>query len=545
MSGRSIQFPEKDKPLKEDVSELGGLVGRVLREQCGEEFFALVEEARLAAIEGRRLPDDAEQPLKQVLNDLAPERAALLVRGFSTYFQIVNLAERVHRIRRRREYMRGSSEDQPESIEWAMKQLKAQGQKEEQLRALLDDMLIEPVFTAHPTEATRRSLLEKQQVIAKQLIRKLDPTLTIPERRAILAQIRSEITSAWQTEEHPSDRITVADERDNVLFFLTQILYRIAPPYFENLQQSFADVFPRADKLDPPAVLRFNSWVGGDMDGNPNVSAATIEESLQRHRRAIIHRYHTDVVELSWRLSQSTTQIQIDEVITQRIELYREMVGDRLVMVHPRHENMHYRRFLRLVAARLQATLDGHAAAYQGPEEFLSDIQSVADSLEQNKGEHAGLFGVTRLLRRINTFGFHLATLDIRQDSLVFREAIAQGLGVDDWLELSAEARTARLTDALDQGEKPLESAVNSDKSSLTDSLAVFATVQRCRKMYGAKAIGPCVISMAQDADDVLSVLLLAKWAGLVDEDGVIPTAIKMAGSWQLAGRYSKANALL
>ncbi len=514
MAGRTIQFPSKDKPLKDDVSELGGLVGRVLREQCGDEFFALVEKARNAAIEGRQLDDHAEQPLGKVLDGLDPVAAARLVRGFSSYFQIVNLAERVHRIRRRREYLSSPQEPQPESIEWAMRELKKNGVSEESLRASLQDLVIEPVFTAHPTEATRRSLLEKQQHIARQLIRNLDSTITVPERRAIMLQIRGEITAAWQTEEHPSDRVTVSDERDNVLFFLTQILYRVASPYYENLQQSFSDVFPNSEPLAPASVLRFSSWVGGDMDGNPNVTARTIEESLERHRKAIVRRYYDDVMELSWRLSQSASRVAMDADIVERIMFYREILGDRLSNVHPRHETMFYRRFLRLIAGRLQATLDGHAAGYTGPNEFQSDIQLVANSLSTNKGEHAGLFLVNRLLGKIRTFGFHLATLDVRQDSLVYREAIGAGLGIDNWLEKSAAERTSLVSLALEQNTP----AADVDSKALNDSIDVFSTIRTCRKKYGRKAIGPCVISMAQDADDVLSVLLLAQWAGFKQE---------------------------
>lgn len=510
MTGRSIQFPSKHKPLKDDVSELGSLVGEVLREQCGDEFFALVERARKAAIRGRQIDDHAEQPLGAVLDGLDPDTAEQLVRGFSSYFQIVNLVERVHRIRRRREYLSTPQGSQPESIEWAMSELKKHGVTADELRTALEDFVIEPVFTAHPTEATRRSLLEKQQLIARQLIRNLDPTVTIPEHRSIMAQIRGEITAAWQTEEHPSDRITVTDERDNVLFFLTQILYRVASPYYEALHQSFSDVYPDSAPLEPASILRFGSWVGGDMDGNPNVTARTIEESLERHRKAIIHRYYDEVIELSWRLSQSASRIAMDADIVERIMFYRELLGDRLTKVHPRHETMFYRRFLRLVSGRLQATLDGHRAGYSGPEEFQSDIQLIADSLSLNKGKHAGLFLVNRLLGKIRTFGFHLATLDVRQDSLVYREAIGAGLGYDDWLDKPADERTEIISRAIEQGTP----AADVDNQALNDSLDVFATIRVCREKFGRKSIGPCVISMAQDADDVLSVLLLAQWAG-------------------------------
>ncbi|NNF15409.1 MAG: phosphoenolpyruvate carboxylase [Gammaproteobacteria bacterium] len=531
MTDRFAQFTAKDRPLKDDVGELGRLVGEMLREQCGDEFFALVERARLAAISDRRRADksstcDADdavrESLESVLHDIEPHSAVRLVRGFSAYFQIVNLAERIHRIRRRREYLQDTDTQQPESVAWALEQLKTKGVSAQELCDAFSQMLIEPVFTAHPTEATRRSLLEKQQQIARLLIKNMDPTLTIPEQRALTAQVRSEITASWQTEEHPSDRISVADERDNVLFYLTQILYRIVAPYYENLHRAVTESFEVPAQFTPPRLLSFNSWVGGDMDGNPNVNAETIKDSLVRHRTAIIHRYYDDVMELSWRLSQSASRVSFDERIARAVMHYRQLLGDRLKKVHRRHQTMFYRRFLRLIAGRLQATLDGHAAAYSGPQQFYDDIQLISDSLRDNRGEHAGLFLVNRLLRKIQTFGFHLATLDVRQDSHVFREAVGAGLGYAEWMTMPADQRTRLISEALADNTPPQVT----EHPALTDSVAVFATMQSCRMEFGDNAIGPCVISMAQDADDVLSVMLLAKWAGMSSADGNLPLDI-------------------
>ncbi len=218
---RKVEFPSKDSPLREDVSLLGNLVGEMLREQGGEALFRTVERARQAAIVRRE--SGREEELESLVDSLSPDQSTWLVRAFAAYFQVANLAQKVHRIRRGREYLRRAHEAQPDSLEDVLLQLRRQGSSLEQIRELLDRMLIEPVFTAHPTESTRRSILEKEQRIARRLLERLNPSMTPPEEQACLARIRSEITAAWQTEEFPAMRPLVRDEREHVLFYLTDM----------------------------------------------------------------------------------------------------------------------------------------------------------------------------------------------------------------------------------------------------------------------------------------------------------------------------------
>ncbi|MEM7357094.1 MAG: phosphoenolpyruvate carboxylase, partial [Acidobacteriota bacterium] len=214
MSERQIDFPAKDEPLREDVHALGTLVGEVIREQGGERLFQAVETARTAAIRRRESGGEAED-LATCLAAMDPELVEQLARSFSTYFQVVNLAEKTHRIRRRRDYLR-SATIQPGSLEDALRQLRQAGLDVTQVHQLFCAMAIEPVFTAHPTEATRRAILEKHQAIARRLVERFDPSRTPPEERIALERIRAEVTTAWQTEEHPSIRPSVADELDHV-----------------------------------------------------------------------------------------------------------------------------------------------------------------------------------------------------------------------------------------------------------------------------------------------------------------------------------------
>ena len=283
---------------------LGALVGEMLRDQGGEDFYLTVEAARRAAIRRREADPTAERELMALLEGLPPREAAALARGFATYFQVVNLAEKVHRIRRRRDYLREGAV-QPGSLEDAIRRVRASGCGAQHLRDVLESLSIEPVFTAHPSEATRQTILAKEQRIARCLIERLDPSRTVPEERTAMARIRSEITSIWQTETHPAVRPTVMDELDHVLFYVDHIIYHIVPPFYEALDAAVGAVDGTGTTTEQwPPLVRCASWVGGDMDGNPNVTADTIRETLARHRALIIERYMGEVLGLSMMRAQ-------------------------------------------------------------------------------------------------------------------------------------------------------------------------------------------------------------------------------------------------
>src|SRR3981081_1781413 len=272
--GSLREFAPKDVPLKDDVRTLGALVGDVIREQCGDAFFLLVERARHAAIAGE------DDQLQALVKGLPPRDAETLVRAFATYFEVVNLAERIHRIRRRRDYLRSASDPQEGSLQATVAQLAAAGVTPPQIAALLQRLRVEPVFTAHPTEATRRTLLEKEQVIGRLLVERLDPSRPPDEERAALARIRAGITAAWPTEPQPSARPSVMDELENVLFYLTDIVYRIVPPFSEELELAVRKAYDVEVPTRP--VLRFGSWVGGDMAGTPTAGAEAVRGAARR-----------------------------------------------------------------------------------------------------------------------------------------------------------------------------------------------------------------------------------------------------------------------
>ena len=516
---REVQFSAKDEPLRDDVRRIGALVGEVLAEQEGPEFFQLVERSRRSAIARREGSPLGEMELCAAVSELGPADSERLVRAFSTYFQVVNLAERVHRIRRRRAYQQ-SGEMQREGLVDSFGRLAKAGVAADQLEDLLAGLTVEPVFTAHPTEATRRTLLEKHQEVARELIEGFTRARTPHEDRASRARIRSAVTSAWQTEESPSVRPTVADEREHVLFYVTDVLYRMLPVFFESVEEAFALAYDgRKPERPVPPIVRFASWVGGDMDGNPNVSAKTIRETLARHRERVLTLYRDEVLRLSRRLSQSLSRVEVSSDVLERVEDYRRRFPEAAAAIRPRLREMPYRVLLRLVAARLEATAADAADGYGTVGELQADLAAIEKSLATHRGHHAGRFWLVRLMRRVASFGFHLATLDVRQDALLHRGVVGRLLAEPDWEERPAAERAARIRRAIEEGEGP-KGELDEEAESTLD---VFRAIFECRERYGAEAVGPFIISMAQDADDVLSVLLLAHWGGWSAAAGAVP----------------------
>ncbi len=515
----SIVFATPDIPLRDDVRRLGALVGDLLAEQVSTQFFDDVEQVRTRAI-ARRESDAPLSDLNDALTGLPPERAEAIVRAFSTYFQVVNIAERVHRIRRRRDYQRaGTAAPQPDGLQDALLNLKAQGVTLTELAQWLPRIDIEPVFTAHPTEAVRRALLEKEQLMVASLVDNLDGQRTPGEAAADAARFRMALTASWQTTDSSPVRPTVDDEREHVGFYLVQVLYRVIPVLYESLQQALLDTY--GEDLPLPRLLRFGTWVGGDMDGNPNVDAGTIRHTLDAQRQAVLGRYQKDLLQLASLLSQSTERIAVSDALQARVAHYEQLLPQ--VKSRPRHADMPYRLLNDRMRARVQATLDDADGAYASPDELEHDIQLILDSLHANKGDHAGGFAVRRLLWRVRTFGFHLARLDVRQESSVHGRALASVLdGQEAWDAADAVTRAARLA-PFASGEQALPPSTEEGGQRLD---AVFAALADARRRHGADALGSYIISMAHDRSDVLAVLALARRGGLVDDAGAVPLDI-------------------
>jgi phosphoenolpyruvate carboxylase len=511
-----IKFPPKHLALREDVHQLGSLVGDILREQGGDALFDLVEGDRVAAIHRREQPGASDAQLTLRVSGRPPAVARDLVRAFSTWFQTVNLAERVHRIRRRREYfLADGGRPQPGGVEDALTQLKNQGLSLDEVLDLLAGLRIEPVMVAHPTESARRTQLRRNQRMASVLLDRLNPNLDPQEQRHLWGRMRTEITTGWQTEEHPRQRLTVADEREHVIYHLAEVLYRIVPAFYEEVATGLEKLYGACiANLAPPTILRFGTWVGGDMEGAPDVHAKSIRDTLQRQQQVIVNAYFGECQELAQLLSQSAGRVGISAALARRIQEYMVLLPGAEAIAPARHDRMPYRVFFGQVSQRLRHTYDGRPNRYENPQQFIADLDLVSASLLANRGVNAGYQLVRRLAMRARTFGFHLASLDLRQHADVHHAVLAQGFDDPQWMSRSTNERHLKLVQVLerDAGPRGVFDALGKR------TLAVFDAAMQGRHRYGEDAVGHYVVSGATGPDDVLAPLVLARWAGAYDK---------------------------
>jgi phosphoenolpyruvate carboxylase len=491
-------FPPRHQPLRDDMQSLGELVGSLLREQGGQGLYELAEYDRRASVRRRAGDAGGWTELLERTSGRAPELARELVRAFSTYFQLANVA----------------GKPQPGGVEDALAELKAQGLGLDEVLQLLGELSIEPVLVAHPTESARRTTLRRQQRLADALLARSNPLLAPHELDTLMEGIRTEVTIDWQTAEHPRERLTVADEREHAIFYLAEVFYRIIPAFYNELSSALAKVFG-ADPLqvELPLLVRFGTWVGGDMEGAVEVHAKSIRETLARQQQVIINNYHGECQELAQQLSQSGARVGVAPEIERRIAEYRTLLPGTEGLAPARHDLMPYRVLFGQVAERLRITYDGRPNGYEGPAQFRADVAMIAASLKANRGEHAGYLLVRRLLARIDTFGFHLATLDLRQHTAVHHAVLAQGFDDPLWTQRSPAEQHQRLVDVLERDAGP----TGAFNALGRRTLAVFETIMQARHRYGAEAVGLYVVSGAANAADVLAPLVLAHWAGARD----------------------------
>jgi phosphoenolpyruvate carboxylase len=477
------------------VGRLGRILGEILQEQGPPALFETVERARLAARRRHAGHGQADEELADILRDLEPSLALEVVRAFSAYFGVVNMAERVHRIRRRVDYLR-AGEAQRGGFRAVLQSLSERGVTLDDLRARVAALHVEPVFTAHPTEAVRRTLLKKDQRIARLLVERFHLDSMTPDGVAATEErIALEIATGWQTEEQLRERPSVAVEVEHVLFYISDVIYRVVPALHDELEQAAEAVYGERLHLERPLV-RFGSWVGGDMDGNPNVGADTVRATLERHLELVLRRYRREVLGLHEHLSQSTTRVEVDPAVHERITAYRELLPETWRDIPPSFHEMPYRLLLWLISERLTRLERRSPGGYRQPDEFRADLALIETSLAAHGGARAGLELVRRLLRRFDTFGFHLATLDVRQDAEVHRRVVT---------EL--------------QSQEPPDGWTPETRASLE----VIAALREGRERFGPQAVGTYVISMAQGPEDGLAVLHIARRGGLVEPDGSVP----------------------
>jgi phosphoenolpyruvate carboxylase len=518
------QSADKDAPLKEDIRLLGRLLGDVLREQEGEEVFAVVETIRQTAVRFRREADaGAAKELDGMLKILTREQTITVVRAFSYFSHLANIAEDQHHIRRRRAHLLGGSAPQKGSISFALDKLKESGVELDTVTSFFKEALISPVLTAHPTEVQRKSILDAEHDIAR-LLAQRDLPLTPKERSANLHMLRARIATLWQTRMLRYSKLTVADEIDNALSYYRITFLRELPALYDDIEGEIAEHYQQAA---PAAIdasyVQMGSWIGGDRDGNPNVNAGTMQHALERQATTILDFYLDETHALGAELSVSTLMVGCSPAL--------QALSDASTDTSDHRQDEPYRRALIGIYARLAATARalgatnilrkevGHAEPYPCPADFSADLQVLIESLDANHGAVLARPRLTTLKRAADIFGFHLASLDMRQSSdiheRVLAELFAKAGAQADYAALDEDAKVKLLLAELAQP-RLLYSPYIEYSEETTSELTILRTARDIRQRYGQRAIRNYIISHTETVSDLLEVFVLQQETGLL-----------------------------
>jgi phosphoenolpyruvate carboxylase len=510
---------DKNQPLRADVRRLGELLGETMKRHGGRELFEIEEKIRTLSKSLRARSDRRrEKALLDLLRGLDLETAIGVIRAFAVYFQLTNMAEQHHRIRRRRFYaLETPDAPQPGSLADLFRRLSDSGVDANAVSGVLAKLAIQPVITAHPTEAVRRSLLEKHRRIAD-LLGELDRKDLSPlERDGVERDLESEVESIWLTDELRRFQPSVLDEVTNALYYFDVVLFDAVPDFLEELHRA-ARRLPGLVVPEDFRPLRFGSWVGGDRDGNPFVTASVTWETLQRQRALALSKYVEAVDDLGSRLSEAERFCPPLDDLVESLERDRARFPGRAREVEARNPGEPYRQKLGFIRERLELTRTGprEEGAYGSAREMISDLAPIEAGLRSNGTRSAAL--VRRLIRQAGTFGFHLASLDLRQSSERHEEALTEltdASGIIPVYGKRSEADRVRFLSEELLTPRPLLGIDARTSESTAETLDVFRVARRALDELGAESIGTYIISMAKDVSDVLAVLALAKEAGL------------------------------
>ncbi len=543
----------KDLPLSEDIHRLGDLLGETLKRLGGERLFAIEEEVRTLCKQLRTEHSrTTEKKLKKLLSSLSLDEAIGVIRAFSVYFQLANIAEQYHRIRRKRWYeLHTPDAPQRGSLAHTFQLLSKANIAAADLQTVLDKLEIRPVITAHPTEAARRTMLEKHRRISNLLGEFDRQEISAKKRQALQTRLAAEIESIWQSDEVRHVKPTVLDEVGNCLYYFDATLFEELPTMLDELERVLGKHFPDVQLPDGIAPLRFGSWIGGDRDGNPYVTPEVTWEALRLMQRQVLRKYEAAVNELGHRISESSRYAPATKELLASIERDKPLFPVTASLVAERNVEEPYRQKLSFIYARLENTLRrNHDLAsvlqieqhhplistrpglpmlaavrkadappvYQNAQQLWDDLKLVRDSLRANQAMLAAT-AIDKLMRQVAAFGLHLAQLDLRQHSDRHTAAlteITRALGVaKDYAQMSEDERTEWLTKELSTP-RPLV-AFDADYSAETiETLNVFRVARRALDEISQRGIRTYIVSMTREVSDLLAVLVLAKEAGLV-----------------------------
>ncbi|MGQ9888168.1 MAG: phosphoenolpyruvate carboxylase [Aggregatilineales bacterium] len=499
--------------LSADIHLLGGLLGETIREQHGDEALELVEFVRLSAAHARRgdRSGQANLDLAQVVANLDLPTSRILIKAFSTYFQLINIAEDQQRVRVLRQREAAGKLD--DSIDSAVAALRAAGLSAAHVRSLLNRLWVRLVLTAHPSEAKRKEMLVKLREIA-QLIDQRDRMALLPrEEHALEMRLREAIEELWQTRSTRATHTTVADEVDFGLYFITSTIMDLAVDVYDDLEASLRAHYPGEDWADLPYLLHYASWIGGDRDGNPNVTSDVTLETLRAHRAAARRVYLEEAARLREHLTHSVDEVGVSAELLAALAAHPDAAA--------RYPGEPYRQQMDLIWRRLEAD------AYASGSDLLADLLLVDDSLRRNRGQHVANGALRRFIRKVRVFGLHLVPLDIREDARLQAAAIAELLRYyglcDDYIALPEAEKQALLTREISNPRPFFPADVAPFSETTQRVIATWRMIAVAHKQYGTIVINSVIASMSQQPSDLLAMLLLAREVGIDNDVDLVP----------------------
>ena len=507
------------REVNQDVRDLGELLGEIITEQSSESAFDIVERIRTAAIDYRRGDAADRSVIHETLDGLSPEEQDVVARAFTTYFELINLAEERQRVREIRE---GSTEGTLEdSVRAAVEELAERDLSAATVEQVLEDVLIQPTFTAHPTEARRKTVKAKLRSVSEHLETLDEVRLTPNEQADIERDLEAEVTSLWQTPQVRNRRPEVTDEALNVQWYLENVLFVVISEVYDALERAVDEEFD--GEVDVPKLYEFRSWAGSDRDGNPFVTPEVTEETLDRQQSVALPLYRDRLKALSGILSQDGGQIDTGEAFDERLTDHRDRLPAVAEEARERYPDEPYRQKLKLMRESVLRVNDVRSGGYDDVEQFLDDIDAIAESLRINGADVIAETNVDPLYRTIDTFGFNLASLDLRDHRAKHTNAIAEAVEPEDidYDGMSEDERVEFLTDAILQDSPVIDVTDREDYSDDAERvLRRFEKTAEWQRDYGVDAIDTYCISWCEEPSHVLEVLFLADQAGIVELPG-------------------------
>jgi len=534
------------RELSRDVRELGALLGDIMQEQSAGGAFDAVETLRTESIAYRQGERGDREAISDRLSINDEQTNAVVARAFTTYFELTNLAEERERVRAIRTARQSGMLD--DSIQSAIDDLIEDGAGEATIKDVLSDVLVEPTFTAHPTEARRKTVKAKLRRISDLLVALDERRLTEHEEAGIEDDLEAEILSLWQTKHIRDRKPEPLDEARNVQWYLENTLFDVTGETYAELEACLKAAF--GDDASVPKLFEFRSWAGSDRDGNPYVTPEVTTQTLARQREVVLGRYRERLESLSGILSQDGNRLDVGETFDSSLSADRELLPNVAERAAVRFPEEPYRQKLALMRERLDRVQDVRPDGYDDAGELLSDLRVLARSLRANGAAEIASTHIDPLRRQVETFGFSLAALDLRDHQKNHTQTVSEALATEgiDYDAKSEDERVELLTDCILQDESVIDSEAllaSTDCSETTERvLERFEKLADWHSEYGPQAIDTYCISMNDEASHVLEVLFLADQAGVVDLPGhagldVVPlleTEYALSGARRIMG---------